>query len=86
MYATRANRLGLGLMLHTHLCTQNQKLEKLAHSSAAVSYTHLCSSETGKRSGNNYQHIISESMNNNIVVNKLPLAAGATDRITCYYG
>ncbi|MBS5843994.1 MAG: ABC transporter substrate-binding protein [Clostridiales bacterium] len=35
MYETRTNRLGLGLMLHTHLCEQNQKLEKLARSAAA---------------------------------------------------
>lgn len=32
MYDTRTNRLGLGLILHTHLHEQNQNIEKLAHS------------------------------------------------------
>lgn len=36
MYDTRTNRLGLGLILHTHLCEQNQKLEKLAHAPAGA--------------------------------------------------
>lgn len=30
MYDTRANRLGLGLMIHTHMCEQNVRLEKAA--------------------------------------------------------
>lgn len=30
MYDTRANRLGLGLMIHTHLCEQNERLGKIA--------------------------------------------------------
>ncbi len=30
MYETRANRLGLGLMIHTHMCEQNKKFEKAA--------------------------------------------------------
>ena len=29
MYDTRANRLGLGLMIHTHMQEQNKKIEKL---------------------------------------------------------
>lgn len=32
MYDTRANRLGLGLMIHTHMQEQNKKIEKLAKS------------------------------------------------------
>lgn len=35
MYDTRANRLGLGLILHTHLHEQNQKLDRMAHGAAA---------------------------------------------------
>lgn len=35
MYDTRANRLGLGLILHTHLHEQNQKLDRMVHGAAA---------------------------------------------------
>ncbi len=34
MYDTRTNRLGLGLILHTHMKEQNQALEKLSGSAA----------------------------------------------------
>ena len=32
MYNTRANRLGLGLIIHTHMHEQNEKIAKLAKS------------------------------------------------------
>lgn len=35
MYNTRTNRLGLGLILHTHLAEQNKKMEKLSQSAGA---------------------------------------------------
>lgn len=34
MYDTRANRLGLGLIIHTHMQEQNKKIEKLAKSAS----------------------------------------------------
>ena len=34
MYDTRANRLGLGLIIHTHMHEQNEKIEKLAKSAS----------------------------------------------------
>lgn len=37
MYDTRANRLGLGLMIHTHMQEQNKKIEKLAKSAGETS-------------------------------------------------
>ena len=39
MYDTRANRLGLGLMIHTHMQEQNKKIEKLAKSAGEASDT-----------------------------------------------